>query len=122
MKSMLPKQKSYIPRFALLINSLWAYDDPNSCCYELIGKESVLKAEKLSNYFINMSKKVKIDSKDNIEIKKTIKAGEGKSKQDIFKSMFIENPELNRSQVAEMLDVSRRTLLNWIKTIDSNGN
>jgi hypothetical protein len=69
-----------------------------------------------------MSKKVKIDSKDNIEIKKTIKASEGKSKQDIFKVMFIENPELNRSQVAEMLDVSRRTLLNWIKTIEQNQN
>jgi len=118
MKSMLPKQKSYIPRFALLINSLWAYDDSGSCCYELIGKDNILRAEKLSNYFINMSKKVKIDSKDNNEIKKVIKAGEGKSKQEIFTAMFVENPELNRSQVAEMLDVSRRTLLNWIKKLE----
>jgi len=65
-----------------------------------------------------MSKKVKIDSKDNNEIKKVIKAGEGKSKQDIFTAMYRDNSELNRSQVAEMLDVSRRTLLNWIKKLE----
>jgi len=118
MKSMLPKQKSYIPRFALLINCLWAYDNPESCCYELISKDNILRAEKLSTYFINMSKKVKIDSKDNNEIKKVIKAGEGKSKQDIFTAMYRDNSELNRSQVAEMLDVSRRTLLNWIKKLE----
>jgi hypothetical protein len=120
MKSMLPKQKSYIPRFSLLLNSLWAYDSPSECIFEIISKDSVLRAEMLSDYFVNMAKKVKIDSKENSEIRKAIKANGDKSKFDVFKEMYQKNPELNRSQVAEMLDVSRQTVGKWIHKIDGN--
>ena len=59
MKSMLPKQKSYIPRFSLLIHVFNAIGQTD---YDLdvVSKESILKAEKLSKYFIAMAKKVKI--------------------------------------------------------------
>ena len=54
MKSMYPKQKSYIPRFALLIHLFDSYVtnykiDP----FKDITKDSILKAEKLSKYFIS---------------------------------------------------------------------
>jgi len=50
MKSMIPKQKSYIPRFALLINSLNWYNDNLVNDLNKISKESILAAEKLSKY------------------------------------------------------------------------
>jgi hypothetical protein len=80
MKSMLPKQKSYIPRFAMLINSLWAYDQPGEYFYGTLMEPSMLRAEKLSHYFINMSKKVKIESAEKRELKDVIKNDPGKSK------------------------------------------
>jgi len=59
MKSMLPKQKSYIPRFALLLHAFNAIGQSNYN-FEMISKDSILKAEQLSRYFIAMAKKVKI--------------------------------------------------------------
>ena len=54
-KSMMAKQKSYIPRFALIINTIEAawegYDLFN------ITRSSILKAEKLSKYFVAMNEK-----------------------------------------------------------------
>ena len=116
---MLPKQKSYIPRVAMLINSLWAYDQPGEYFYGTLMEPSMLRAEKLSHYFINMSKKVKIESAEKRELKDVIKNDPGKSKFDKFKVMYQANKKLNKVSVADLLDVSRECIYKWVKKIDN---
>jgi len=116
MKSMLPKQKSYIPRFALLLNTLNSYNKAGSLTdYQTITKQSILDAEKLSKYFISMAKKIKIGSTEANEYKKVIKANSDKSTKEKFFEMFKINPELNKSDAAELLGVSRKQIYKYIK-------
>lgn len=119
MKSMLPKQKSYVPRFALLINALWSFDGETSdYFYGVLNGDAMLKAEKLSDYFINMSKKVKIEAQDKKEMKYIIKASNGVNKYDKFVAMYQSDPNLNRTTASEILQVSRTTVNNWIIKIE----
>ena len=116
MKSMLPKQKSYIPRFSLLIHifngiGLPQYD------FSKVSKESVLKAEKLSKYFIAMAKKIKIDSIENLEIKKVLKNNDTKTNREKFTILYKANPNLNKNEVAEQLGVSVQTIYKYIKGV-----
>jgi DNA-directed RNA polymerase specialized sigma subunit len=111
---MYPKQKSYIPRFALLIH---VFDEffgvgGNSL---LISKESILKAEKLSKYFIATAKKVKVNSVEVSNIKTTAKAG--KNNLEKLKLIYEENPDFNRSQTAELLGISRMQINNLLKKL-----
>ncbi len=116
MKSMLPKQKSYIPRFALLLNTLWSFTDEE---YKsgFIHTDSILRAEKLSEYFVNMAKLVKQDAKEKYELKNVAK--DKQTNFDKFKAMYEADPELNRTVVAEMLDVSRKSIYQWINKIEN---
>ena len=118
MKSMLPKQKSYIPRFALLIHVLNYYMDMMNNDPYKVSKESILKAEKLSKYFIQMAKKVKVNTIVQTEMKTISKANEGKSSQDVFYEMYRTNPDLNKKDVAELLGVSRQQIYNYIKQLE----
>ena len=43
--------------------------------FEEVSKESILKAEKLSKYFIAMAKKVKLDSVEVSDLKQSIPEG-----------------------------------------------
>ena len=115
MKSMLPKQKSYIPRFALLINTLDSMTSADAFPHDIICKESVLKAERLSKYFINMAKKVKLKSSETFELKKVMALNKGKSKKEQIQEVFKVHPEFNRSEAADILGVSRQTIKNWLK-------
>lgn len=117
MKSMLPKQKSYIPRFALLINTLWSVLDGD---YKqgFIHVESILRAEKLSKYFVNMAKLVKQDAKEKQDLNKVAK--DKLTTFDKFKAMYEADPKLNKTVVAEMLDVSRQSIYQWIKKLEEN--
>jgi hypothetical protein len=117
MKSMLPKQKSYIPRFALLINTLDTMTGQHDYDINYITRESLLKAERLSRYFINMAKKVKMQSSETFEIKKVMNVNKMKSKKDQVQEMFKANPEFNRSQMADLLGISRQTIQNYINEI-----
>lgn len=117
MKSMLPKQKSYIPRFALLINTLDSMTSSEGFPIDFITKDSLLKAERLSRYFINMAKKVKMQSSETFEIKKVMNVNKMKSKKDQVQEMFKANPEFNRSQMADLLGISRQTIQNYINEI-----
>ena len=116
LKSMYPKQKSYIPRFSLIIH---VFDDffregGNSL---LISKESILKAEKLSKYFIATAKKVKVNSIEVSNIKTSSK--NGKNINEKLKLIHEENPNFNRSQTAELLGVSRVTINKWLKELEN---
>lgn len=118
MKSMLPKQKSYIPRFALIINTIDGFYNGEKNLLR-ITKDSVLKAEKLSKYFIAMAKKIKINTVEKAEIKKILDVNSTKSTKERFKILYKENPELNRTEVSEMLGVSRQTINNYIKELEN---
>lgn len=115
LKSMYPKQKSYIPRFALLIHLIHCHFHPEDD-FRYISKESMLKAEKLSNYFINNAKKLRFDSIVVNDMAKIIK--EGKTNPDKIRLMFESNPLFNHSQLAEKLGVNRSTVSRIVKKLE----
>jgi hypothetical protein len=117
MKSMLPKQKSYIPRFALLIHVFGAIGQTNYNLDE-ISVESILKAEKLSKYFIAMAKKVKVDSIEVSEIRKVLKVNDGKTNKDKFAALYKSNPALNKKEVSEQLGVSLQMIYKYVKELE----
>lgn len=116
MKSMLPKQKGYIPRFALLIHMFNSFANGNHDLESmlLISKESMLKAEKLSKYFIAMAKKIKVNSIEMGIMKEVINNSRGRNAKEKFLEMYQGNPELNRSEAAELLGVSKRQVFRWV--------
>lgn len=119
MKSMLPKQKSYLPRFALILNTIDYFIDPTPEKTPLvISKESILKAEKLSKYFIAMAKKIKINSVEVGELKSTIVVNKGKSNRDKVVEIYKNNEDFNRREVSELLGISRTTLYKYIADIE----
>lgn len=114
LKSMYPKQKSYIPRFSLLIHAL---DENFSAGGDIlsVSKESVLKAEKLSKYFIAMAKKIKVNSIQTNEIKQTLNLNKNKSSKEKFIELYKQNPKLNKKEVSEILGVSLQMIYKYIK-------
>jgi hypothetical protein len=117
MKSMLPKQKSYIPRFALILNTIECFfGETNDVT--TITKESVLKAEKLSKYFIEMAKKIKVNTIEVSDVKKNLFLNKDKSIKEKFIALYNDNPKLNKKQVADMLGVSRKTIYKFIEELE----
>jgi len=121
MKSMLPKQKSYLPRFALLINAFDSFFDiTNKTDALVISKESILKAEKLSKYFIAMAKKIKVNSIETNEIKSIIGSNKNKPAKEQFIELYKLNPDLNKKEVAENLGVSLRMIYKYVNELQKN--
>jgi len=116
LKSMYPKQKSYIPRFALIIHVFDEFFSSGGNTL-LISKESVLKAEKLSNYFIATAKKLKLQTEENKIFKEVSK--NTKNKAEAIGIFYKENPDFNRTEVAEILGVSRVYIQKVIKKLNS---
>lgn len=121
MKSMLPKQKSYVPRFALLLNCLYGFEQSDTKACRIISKQSMMAAEKLSNYFIDMSRKIKASTNESNDIKKLIAINGAKGNFEKFKELYKFNPDLNKKEVAEKLGVSRKTIYEYVKKIDEGG-
>lgn len=118
MKSMLPKQKSYIPRFALILNTLEAFHSQGGIDdYSKISKRSMLSAERLSKYFVAMAKKIKISSAEINDIKKVIKANDGKSNREKFLELYTADNNINKKEVAELLGISRKRIYEYIKSV-----
>jgi acyl-[acyl carrier protein]--UDP-N-acetylglucosamine O-acyltransferase len=113
---MLPKQKSYIPRFALLIHVFNAIGNVDYDFYT-ISKESLLKAEKLSKYFIAMAKKVKMDSVEITQIRKVLKANDNKTTKEKFKILYDANKDLNVKEISEQLGVSVQMIYKYKKEV-----
>ena len=121
MKSMLPKQKSYIPRFALLINSFNSFfDETYKTDVLTISKESILSAEKLSKYFVAMAKKIKVNSIETNEIKTIIQSNKNKSTKEQFCELYKINPNLNKKEVSENLGVSLRMIYKYVNELEKN--
>lgn len=119
LKSMYPKQKSYIPRFALLIHVFNEfYNDGVGGNSLEISKESTDKAVRLSKYFIATAKKLKIDSKESLDLK--VKANAGANNYDVISKMFAADNDFNRSKAAEILGISRMQvsrIVNQLKSV-----
>jgi hypothetical protein len=115
---MLPKQKTYVARFALLIHSMSCYvknRPPDE--FLLISKESILKAEKLSDYFISMAKKIKVSSKQVSDVRNFVKNMPQKSVQEQFNELYRVNNKIDKKLAAETLGVSVRTIYRFIKEL-----
>lgn len=121
MKSMFPKQTSYTARFALILHVFKCHYNNTMDKITKVDKETLLDAEKLSEYFISMAKKVKIDSTEINEIKNSAKGGVISNK-DKFKAIYKSNPNVNVSKVADILGVSRTTIHRYIKDIEEQKN
>jgi DNA-binding NtrC family response regulator len=112
-KSMLSKQKSYIPRFALLLNALFSYDGKSD--FNMVEDWILIHAEKLSDYFINMSKKIKVSMLETVELKTIVSSMKGQDNAEIIQAIFKAIPDANKSEVAELLHVSRKTVYKHLK-------
>jgi hypothetical protein len=112
LKSMYPKQKTYIPRFAILIHLFDSYF--NGGISEKISKESLLKAERLSRYFVETAKKVK---KKGEELNKLKSLSAGNPVYKAVEEAYNNDPEFNRSSLAEILGVSRRTIIRHVQDL-----
>ena len=118
LKSMYPKQKSYIPRFACLIHVFNKFMSEGGETL-VISKESVLKAEKLSKYFVATAKKIKINAVDVSKLKNTITANKGKNEKEKLFEIWKSNKEFNRSETAELIGISRMSVNRWLKEFES---
>ena len=107
MKSMLPKQKAYVCRFASIINTLASHSD-KSINKDVIEVESVLKAEKLSKYFVSMNKKLIVESiKRN---KSKIVLDKKRSSEENFRAVYKKNPNVTNKDIATLIGVSLSTI------------
>lgn len=118
LKSMFPKQKSYIPRFACLIHVFDEFMGSGGNTL-LVSKDSILKAEKLSKYFVATAKKIKINSVEVSKLKNNISLNKGKNEKEKLFEIWKENPNFNKSETAELLGVSRMSISRWIKEFES---
>lgn len=116
-KSIYPKQQTYIPRFALIIHALDCVTN-DSGLVKLISKESVEKAIRLSNYFIATAKKVKKDSTELGDMKTTLSFAKGKTNFEKFKAVYLKNPKINKQQLADIIGVSVQMIYNYIKKVE----
>jgi hypothetical protein len=112
-KSMLPKQKDYIPRFALILNILNCLETGEQ--FQYISKKSILDAEKLSDYFTNEARKIKQDSIATNEVKKIIKTNENKSNKEKAIEIFKANPLFKKSDIANLLGISKQLVNKYLK-------
>jgi hypothetical protein len=110
MKSILPKQMQYIGRFALLINTLACIGD-KSMTKDVIEVESLLKAEKLSEYFVSMNKKLVANSTKRNRSKRLI--DNKKTSEENFKAIYKKNPSVTNKELATLIGVSVRTVMRY---------
>lgn len=115
LKSMYPKLQRYIGRFALLIDFVHKYAFGGELM--LISKESILRAEKLVVYFITMGNKVKFQSKEMNSVQSMIN-DKSKNPFEILKMIYEKDKDFNRTNIANQLEINRRTIIRWVKKID----
>ena len=65
-----------------------------------------------------MAKKIKINTVEKHEIKKTLELNQNKTNKEQFRILFKANPDLNRTEIGEMLNVTRNTIQRYIKEIE----
>ena len=76
----------------------------------------MLKAEKLSDYFISMYKKLVSENVSMTKNKNVIKNTKGGVFEKI-KNIFDEDENFNKTQVAKELGISRQQVYNYLKEL-----
>jgi len=112
-QGMYAKQITYIPRFALLIEFLDCIVD--DVAPKEISKESILKAGRLSKYFINMAKINKSENIKKGKIQDVIDKMKGKPQKDIAKKIIEAFPSTSKKAIAEAMEVSTRMVYKYLK-------
>lgn len=110
-KQMMPKQKSYIARFALLIhvfNDLFSEEEGDALT---ISKDSVEKAVRLSNYFVNTAQRLFVQGKKEEKVDDVFKSKKD-PKEKAFE-VFASGLKISVADLCMKLDVSRKTIYNW---------
>lgn len=115
LKSMYPKQKSYIPRFALLLHIFDLFFENNLSEIRPISEQSMKKAIRLSDYFVANAQKIKINSTEIGDYKKVIDENAKKSIKEQVLAIHKANSDFNRTEVANLLGVSRMTVMRHLK-------
>jgi hypothetical protein len=114
-KSVYPKQKTYIPRLALIIEVINCLISSGTVP-DNVSKQSILSAKKLSDYFINSAKRIKIDNLESKDIYHIMK--EGKTTFEKIQMIYAQDKDFNRHKVAKALNISRQTIYNYIKKLE----
>ena len=117
MKSMYPKQKSYIPRFALLLNTLYWYDDNQNNTLGIISEKAMKGAIELSKYFVLMAKKHKLNSIEYSEVKKIVVQNDNKTTKEKIMEIYKASPNVKINDIASILGLSRKTVSIYMKDI-----
>jgi hypothetical protein len=113
-KSMYPKQKSYIPRFALILNVLFCtIDDKYSI--DVICDKAMEGAIKLSDYFVAHAKKIKFEKKVTEDMENV--TNNHNSIYEKVKAAYNNDNNFNRSKLADLLSVSRITIIRYVNEI-----
>lgn len=113
-KSMYPKQKSYIPRFALILNVLFCtIDDKYSI--DVICDKAMEGAIKLSDYFVAHAKKIKFEKKVTEDMENV--TNNHNSIYEKVKAAYNNDNNFNRSKLADLLSVSRMTIARYVNEL-----
>lgn len=113
-KSMYPKQKSYIPRFALILHIIHCSVNPD---YDIavISEQAMEGAIKLSDYFVAHAKKIKLDTKVTEDLGNVV-IGHNSIFEKV-KAAYNNDKEFNRSKLADLLSVSRMTIARYVNEL-----
>lgn len=117
LKSMLPKMKSYLPRFSMILNTIHAVH--NGLDLLEISIHSVKSSMKLVNYFIGMAEKLTLINTDNLETFEILNQKRGQTKYEKLKALYESGKDFNKSIVAKNLKISRTMLYKYIKKIEN---
>lgn len=115
LKSYIPKMKSYLPRFSLLLNTLDAVH--NGTNMTVISLKSVKDSFKLVNYFIDNNVRIITLNTDLAETNEIMNSKRGLSNIDKLRAIMKSGKDFNKAQVARELNISRTLLYSYITKI-----
>ena len=112
-KGMFAKQLTYIPRFALLLQFI--NDILDDCVSYEITKETMVKADELSEYFISMAKINKLENINSDKMSEFAAKHKEKPNKDLIAIIIKNFPDATNTKIAEVLGISRRTVIRNLK-------
>lgn len=120
LKPLLAKMKSYTCRFALILSIMHGMNT-GDVDLTVVTKDSILKAEKLTRYFIAMAEKMMSINRENAEQKSILLNNKFSDPVErIKKVMEAKGDKLNKASLAKELGISRKHLYTIIEKIKCN--
>jgi len=112
-RGMYAKQRTYTPRFALIIEVIDCITNNKKA--DIITLNSYDKAIKLSRYFINQAKVNKQENVVNSKIQDVYNSISSKPNKEIALALVKAFPKESITKVAETMNVSRNTIYKYLK-------